>query len=131
MGPVRARLITPMALLSPAPALAEACGQLRPDWVAEAAPVSWVGELIFVFTSPPGIALLVLFGLAMWRGWRWLLALVALAGCALAFLLFLGNSAELAAAARSEGCMGSQNPAAMLSLFLGLLAFLSFWKRLG
>lgn len=131
MGPVRARLIAALALLSPSPALAAVCEQLRPGWVPGAEPVGWLAETLFTFTSPPGLALLALFALAMWRGWRWLLGIVTLAAVALAFLLFVGNGAELAAAARTEGCMGSQTPAAVLSLLLGVRAFLRFWKRLG
>ena len=131
MGPVRARLITALALLSPTPALAEVCDKLRPDWVPGSEAVGWFGEIIFTFTSPPGLALLLLFALAMWRGWRWLLVIVTLAAVALAFLLYVGNGAEMAAAARAEGCIGSQGPAAAVALFLGVLAFLRFWKRLG
>ena len=131
MGPVRARLIAALALLVPAPALAEVCDKLRPGWMPGSPPVGWLGETLFTFTSPPGLLLLALFALAMWRGWRWLLVIVTLAAVALAFLLFLGNSAEMAAAARTEGCIGSQNPAAGLSLLLGVVAFLRFWRRLG
>ena len=131
MGPVRGRLIAGLALLVPAPALAEVCDKLRPGWVAADGPVGWFGEMLFTFTSPPGLALLVLFGLAMWRGWRWLLALVSLAAFALAFLLYIGSGAELAALAQAEGCIGAQNPGALLCLFLGVTAFLRFWKRLG
>ena len=131
MGPVRARLIAALALLVPAPALAEVCDKLRPGWVPGSPPVGWFGETLFTFTAPPALLLLALFALAMWRGWRWLLVLVSLAAFALAFLLYVGNGAEMAAAARSEGCIGSQTPAAALSLLLGLLAFLRFWRRLG
>ena len=135
MGPVRARLIAALALLVPvlipAPALAEVCDKLRPGWEPGSAPVGWLGETLFIFTSPPGLLLLALFALAMWRGWRWLLVIVTLAAVALAFLLYTGNGAEMAVAARIEGCIGSQSPAAALSLLLGVLAFLRFWRRLG
>ena len=131
MGSVRGRLITGLALLSPAPALAEVCDKLRPGWVPGSPPVGWFGETLFTFTAPPAILLLALFGLAMWRGWRWLLVIVTLAAVTLAFLLYVGNGAEMAAMARREGCIGSQTPAAALSLLLGVLAFLRFWKRLG
>ncbi len=131
MGPVRGKLIAGLALLVPAPALAEVCDKLRPGWAVADGPVGWLGEMLFTFTSPPGLALLALFGLAMWRGWRWLLVIVTLAAVTLAFLLYVGNGAEMAAMARREGCIGSQTPAAALSLLLGVLAFLRFWKRLG
>ena len=49
----------------------------------------------------------------------------------LPLLLDAERRGRMAAAARAEGCIGSQGPAAAVALFLGVLAFLRFWKRLG
>lgn len=131
MGSVRGRLIATLALLAPMPAMAEVCDKLRPDWTPDDGPVGWLAETALIFTSPPGLVLLALFALAMWRGWRVPLVIVTMAAVALAFLLYVGNGAAMATTGRAEGCIGSQIPAAAFSLGLGVMAFLRFWRRLG
>ena len=77
------------------------------------------------------MVLLTLFALAMWRGWRWLLAIVSLAALALAALIYIGAGASTRAEAMAEGCVGSAYPVAAVLAALAVLAFVRFWQKLG
>jgi hypothetical protein len=134
MGPVRGRLIAAFALptvLIASPAAAQVCATLRPLWEAGAGPVGVLGEMAHVFGSIPGMTLLTLFALAMWRGWRPLLGLVSLAALGLATLLYIGAFSELRAQAVVEGCAGPVLPAAAVLAGMAVAAFVRFWRKLG
>jgi hypothetical protein len=115
----------------PLPALAEVCDKLRPAWNPSSGPLGALGEMAYVAGSLPGMVLLTLFALAMWRGWRWLLAIVSFAALALAALIYIGAGAPTRAEAMAEGCVGSAYPVAAVLAALAVLAFVRFWQKLG
>ncbi|THD83498.1 hypothetical protein E7811_09440 [Aliigemmobacter aestuarii] len=132
MGPFRGRLIAAGAgLAAPRAALAEVCDKIRPAWDAAAGPIGWWGEFAHVFGSIPVMALLTVFLVSMWRGWRWVLAPVSFAAMALAVLLYIGSGAETRAQAVAEGCVGNVYPAAAALALVSVLAFVRFWQKLG
>ena len=122
MGPVRGRLIAALALFAvavmAAPARAEVCGTLRPDWVAGDGAVGALREAAYVLGSPVGLILLALVGLALVWPRRWLAVVVALPVLGLAGLLFLSRQAETAAQAMAEGCIGGIGPTVGLLVLL-------------
>lgn len=132
MGSVRGRLIAAtIAACLPLPLRAEVCATLRPAWDAAQGPIGWWGETLHVFGSIPVMMLLTLFAVAMWRSWRWILPLVALAAMALAVLLYIGAGADLRAQAVAQGCVGNVYPAAAALALIAVTAFVRFWQRLG
>ena len=115
MGPIRRRLICGTAFLGPTPALAEACGTLRPNW--DGTSVSAVDELLTVMQTPIVLLLIVATALAVrfrneWGG------LLVVVGWSLSTYLVIGWGSinALRDAAILEGCIG--NP----SLFVGVAA---------
>ncbi len=117
MGSVRGRLII-AAALTPQAAWAEVCAVQRPDWVPADGPRGGVEEMGYILTSPLGLMLLAVLGLAFLVPRRWLAVVAALPALGLAWLLMISRQAEGAAMAMAEGCVGSALPTAILLVVL-------------
>ena len=113
MGPVRGRLIAALALW-PQAALAEVCATIRPDWLAEDGPITGGAETLSILTSPLGLLLVALMGVALVFRRRWLAVVAALPALALVGLLFISRQSDVAAEAMATGCIGSAWPAVIL-----------------
>ena len=117
MGPLRGRLIALLAL-SPLPARAEVCADIRPGWTPVDGAVGALAEAGYVLASPVGLILLVFVACAMVWPRRWLAVVVALPLLVLAGLLFLARRAEVAVAAMAEGCIGGIGPTVVLLILI-------------
>ena len=109
MGPVRGRL-TALLAVTPLPAAANICGDIRPGWTSGDGPVGAFAEAGYVLASPIGLILLAFALVAMLWPRRWLAVVVALPILVLAGLLFLARGADRAVAAMAEGCIGGIGP---------------------
>jgi len=130
MGPLRGRLIAALLLL-PTPAMAQVCATLRPGWAPETGPVSALAEAALVFASFPGLVILALFALCLWRGWWPLCALTALACVAFAGLLVLGSGSALRARAVAEGCIGAPWLGVAALVVIAATCLYRLWRRFG
>ncbi len=129
MGSLRGRLIA--ALMLPSPAMAQVCGNLRPGWAPTTGPVSPLAEAALVFASFPGLVILALFALCLWRGWWPLCALTALACVIFAGLLVLGSGSALRAQAVAEGCIGAPWLAVAALALIAAACLYRLWRRFG
>lgn len=128
MGPVRGRLTAALSLL-PAPALADACTGLRDGWVAGDSPVSALAEASYILISPPGIVVLVLLAVALWKPRPWLSAMLSFPALAFAALILFSRQAPSAVQAQAEGCIGTPYLALVLLAGLAGLAVVRGWRR--
>lgn len=107
MGPLRRGLIPAFpALLLPAPAWAQVCGELRPGW--DGTPVSAWAEALSLATSPASLILLAASAVAVRFRSQW----GALAVCVGWSLLvsaytFFDPTGGARSAGMEEGCVGS------------------------
>lgn len=106
MGPVRRRLILGIALLSPAPAWAEVCRELRPGW--DGGTVSAFDEMLFLAQTPMVLILIVATALAVRFRSEWGGVAVVVGWSLATFIVTQWGSGDgLRSAAISEGCAGS------------------------
>lgn len=131
MGPLRGRLTLALAalLLAANPALAEVCDKIRPNWDPGLGPVTWLQEIGRVLASFPGLVILASLAFGLWRPHPWISAACALPALAMAGLLAMYDRAEMATLARTEGCIATVLPAALLLLVLGAFTIVRGWRR--
>ena len=95
------RVLAP-ALTLPAPAFAQSCAELRPDW--EGGTVSAVAEALLLFSTPLSLILLLASALVIrWRS-NWGALLLAVGWSVQVYLVTFVLPSETA---RAEGCIGS------------------------
>lgn len=126
-----ARLITLALILLPGAAWAEVCDNERPDWVAANGPATGLDELIFLFSSLPGLGILGALVLAALTAQKRYFAITAVFATLIGTGYWLNATRpdEITVAAVAEGCVGPQTlPIAACALiaitsvvFLGLL----------
>jgi len=127
------RLILLLALL-PSAALAEVCDKERPDWNPAHGPATGLDELVFLFTSLPGLGMLGAITLAALTGQKRYFAITALFSALIGAAQWITVTApdELTRAAISEGCVGPQTlPIAACAILTSTaLVFLALlWLR--
>ncbi len=106
------RLALLLAIL-PAPLLAEVCDKERPDWSRTQGPATGLDEMIFLFTSLPGLAILGALTLALLTRQKRYFAISALFSGLIATALWWEAETDptgLRAQALAEGCVGPQGP---------------------
>ncbi len=106
MGPLRRGLMTAGIVLGPAPAWAEVCEALRPDWDGDT--VTATSELLLLFQTP--LVLLLVLGTALAVRFRHELGgVIVVVGWSIATYVATGwgNSDGIREAALAEGCRGS------------------------
>ncbi|MEL6451704.1 MAG: hypothetical protein AAFQ19_10625 [Pseudomonadota bacterium] len=98
----------------PAPAWAQACAEMRPDWTPGTAGSAW-NEALALMLSPAGLFLLAATAVALIIRSQWggLVAVLLWTGFISLITMFPGGPR---AAATLEGCVGSP------ALFIGLAA---------
>lgn len=112
---IRIALASGMGLAA-APAWAEVCDKVRPNWDPGTPATAW-SELIGLMGTPPSLVLLLLTGLVLrfrhqWGG----VAIVVLWTIWISVLVFLGADTEAQKLAIQEGCVGSP------TLFIAVIA---------
>lgn len=120
--------------LMPSAALADVCARQRPDWRAEYGPATGLDELVFLFTSLPGLGILGAFTLAVLTAQKRYFAIAALFSALIGIALYISatNPDDLTRTAITEGCVGPQTLpiaacAIIAALSLAVLALL--WLR--
>ncbi len=124
------RLIVLFALL-PTSALAEVCDKERPDWSPALGPATGLDELVFLFTSLPGLGLLGALTLAALTAQKRYFAITALFAALIGTALSLPPD-DLTRTAITEGCVGPQTLPiiACATLTVTALIFLALlWLR--
>jgi hypothetical protein len=96
--------------LLPTAALAEVCDKERPDWAPALGPATGLDELVFLFTSLPGLGILGAFTLAVLTAQKRYFAITAVFATLVGAALWLTATApdDLTRAAITEGCVGPQ-----------------------
>ncbi len=120
-----------LLFLLPTAALAEVCDKQRPNWDPALGPATGLDELVFLFTSLPGLGILGALTLAALTGQKRYFAITALFSTLVGAALSLPPD-DLTLAAIAEGCVGPQTLpiatcAAIAALSLMFLALL--WLR--
>lgn len=103
-------LILSAFLVLPTTALAEVCVKQRPDWRADHGPATGLDELVFLFTSLPGLGILGAFTLAVLTAQKRYFAIAAVFSVLVGLGLYATAVApdELTLAAIADGCVGPQ-----------------------
>lgn len=130
MGPVRRGLIAAITLL-PTSALAEVCDKERPDWVPSMGPATGVDELVFLFTSLPGLGIIGAVTLAVLSGQKRYFAISAVFAALIGAALMVPPDA-ITSAAIVEGCVGPRTApilACSLIAAISTASFLWLWLR--
>ncbi len=106
MGPIRRRLTGGGALLCPAPAWAEVCADLRPNW--DGTTVTAWGEFLYLLQTPIVLVLIVATALAVRLRSEWG-GLAVVVGWSLATFLAThwGDTGAIRTAGLNEGCVGN------------------------
>lgn len=124
------RLILLFALL-PFPALAGVCNKERPDWSPALGAASGLDELVFLFTSLPGLGLLGALTLAALSAQKRYFAITAVFATLIGTALSLPPD-DLTRTAITEGCVGPQTLSITVCAVIALIAlvFLALlWLR--
>lgn len=107
MGPIRRGLIWGVPLLSASPAAAEVCETIRAGW--DGAPVTTIGEFLYLLQTPVVLVLIIATALAIrfrseWGG------LVVVVGWSLSTYIATGwGDGAIRAAGIDEGCIGNSS----------------------
>ena len=115
MGPLR-RGVIGVAALAPAPAFAQSCADMRPNWVPGTEVTAWA-EAVALFSTPLPLILLVASALAFRLRTQWATVTVIVLWTLLVSLIVFTDAAGRSAAV-AEGCIGSP------SIFVGAVAVL-------
>jgi len=103
------RLLTFLTLL-PTQALAEVCDKQRPDWDPSQGPATGLDELVFLFTSLPGLGILGALTLAVLTGQKRYFTAATVFSALIGAALYIQATAPdaITRAAIAEGCVGPQ-----------------------
>lgn len=106
-------MITSLTVLCPAPAWAEVCNSVRPDW--DGASVTALGEMLYLFQTPVVLLLVLASALAI-RFRNELAGIAVVVGWSVATYLVTGwgTTDGVRDTAMNEGCVGS--PAAFITV---------------
>lgn len=125
------RQLTALFILLPTTALAEVCDKQRPDWAPEYGPATGLDELVFLFTSLPGLGILGALMLAVLTGQKRYFAIATVFAALVGAALSLPPD-ELTRAAIAEGCVGPQTIAITTCAVIAVLSAASLawlWLR--
>lgn len=102
--------LTTLTTLLPTAALADVCAKQRPDWLADNGPATGLDELVFLFTSLPGLGILGAFTLAVLTAQKRYFAIAALFSSLIGIALYISATRpdDLTRTAITEGCVGPQ-----------------------
>ncbi|MDQ2090513.1 hypothetical protein [Marimonas arenosa] len=99
-----------LLVLLPTHALADVCAQERPDWDPARGPATGLDELVFLFTSLPGLGILGAITLAVLTGQKRYFAISAVFATLIGAALYVQSTApdDIRRTAIAEGCVGPQ-----------------------
>ena len=97
-----------LAMLAPLPAWADVCAQERPGWVPENGPATGLDELVFLFTSLPGLGILGALMLAALTAQKRYFAISTIFAGVIGLVLwgYAANPDDITRTAIAEGCVG-------------------------
>lgn len=121
-------------LLLPARAAAQVCEVQRPDWSPEMGPATAADELLYLFTSLPGLGIIGALVLALLTRQKRYFAVAALFSALISAALHLQSTRPDAdtRAAIAEGCVGDASAAVLVTALIaaGSVAALGWlWLR--
>lgn len=105
MGSFRRRLALGAAVCTPAPAWAEVCDKVRPNWVPGTDP-TLLGEAIALLSMPVSLVLLITSALCIRLGRQWATLVVVVLWSFWVYFVATGDFGGIRQAAIQEGCMG-------------------------
>ncbi|UYV37548.1 hypothetical protein N4R57_21940 [Rhodobacteraceae bacterium D3-12] len=120
--------------LFPTTALADVCAKQRPDWLADYGPATGLDELVFLFTSLPGLGILGAFTLAVLTAQKRYFAITALFSTLIGVALYISaaHPDDLTRTAITEGCVGPQTlpiAACVIIAAVSIIVLALLWLR--
>ncbi|MDQ2094036.1 hypothetical protein [Rhodalgimonas zhirmunskyi] len=112
--------LTALLIFLPSTLMAEVCDKERPDWTPASGPATGLDEMLFLFTSLPGLGILGALILALLTRQKRYLAISALFSGLIATALYVSSTQPdaLTQQAIAEGCVGPQGPPVLASTLI-------------